>query len=143
MAKITITTPTLNDIDTLVFWGNSSPELMGYADDHWYSKNDLKKWLADPRDDLFLVAKIEGKLAGMCLVHHMRDWAFLSTLYVNPPHRGRKIGTKLLDEAHRQLRKNGISTIELMVKEDNLAAQKLYKKSKFRTGYKFIWMYKK
>lgn len=138
-----IDTPTDADVPTLVSWGRSAPELWASDDDGWHSEKSLREWIRKVRDDVLLVARIDGKLGGMCFVHHMGDWAYCTTLFVDEQYRTIGIGSKLLDEAHKRMKAEGINYFALLVKENNTLAQEFYKKRNFQQGFRFVWMYKK
>ena len=46
-----ITSPTLTDIDTLWHWGEENWELWGDDVNKWFTKEALKIWLSDPKDE--------------------------------------------------------------------------------------------
>lgn len=141
--NIRIETPTEADVPTLVSWGRGAPELWASDDDTWHSEKSLREWIKNIRDDVLLVARVGGKLAGMCFVHHMGDWAYCTTLFVDEQYRTIGIGSRLLDEAHKRMEKHGVRYFGLLVKEDNILAQKFYKKRNFQQGFRFVWMYKR
>ncbi|MEK7165210.1 MAG: GNAT family N-acetyltransferase, partial [Patescibacteria group bacterium] len=101
------------------------------------------KWLKHPGKDILLVAKVDGKLAGMCVAMVFHEWAYCSTLYVHAPFRKMGIGRKLTDAAYKRIQKLGIGYFALLVNEKNLPTISFYKKLGFKEGYRHVWMYKK
>ncbi|WP_368498993.1 GNAT family N-acetyltransferase [Herbiconiux sp. A18JL235] len=57
--------------------------------------------------------------------------AYLAELYVAPQHRGRGLGTALLDEVIAHARSRGAGYLDLNTSEDDLAARHLYDKRGF------------
>ena len=137
---ITIVPPKETDVETMVAWGKNNKELKLSEADPWYAPQTLKDWIKNPRNDIILVAKDEEKLVGMCLVHHMRDWAYCSILFVIPEYRGQGIGRTLLDAATAALKNTGIEQFGLLVEESNMDSMKFYEKVGLKKGHVFRWM---
>ncbi len=140
--NITITSPTLDDIDTLYQWGENNWQLWANNRSKWFTKKSLALWLSDPKEDILLVAKDNNKMVGMATTYILRDWAFCVGLYVEKNYRQLGIGKNLLDETIDRLIKKGVYTISLMCDEKNIDGLKFYKKFKFYKGFKFYWMEK-
>jgi ribosomal-protein-alanine N-acetyltransferase len=81
--------------------------------------------------ELFLVARIEGKIAGYCIACLTRQDAELASLAVRPLYRNRRVATALLNATIRKLRRSGVAAIWLMVRRENEAAIRLYRKLGF------------
>lgn len=139
---ITIKNATLDDIDTLFQWGNTHWELWGTEKGKWYSKENLRRMIKEPRHDLFLVAWKGNTRIGMCQAYHLRDWAFLTGLFVEEPYRRLGIGKMLLNKAVEILRKQGIEDVILIVDTKNPQALKFYLDNGFDKGYTFYFMAK-
>ncbi len=105
---VVIGTPKKEDVPTLLRWGTSAPELQAGGDSTWHDKKSLLQWIENPERNIFLVARVDGNLAGMCFIHHMGDWAYCSFLYVDKPFRKLGIGKMLIEEAQRRMLKNGL-----------------------------------
>ena len=142
MNSIVIEKPTLDDVDTMFIWGEATPYLWATEETKWYPKDSIVRWITDPKDDALLVARVNGKLAGMCMTNVLRDWALCTGLYVDEPYRKKGVGKKLIEEATYQLQKKGIPGMDLVVEVDNPNAVAFYKSCGFVQGYMFHWMYK-
>jgi len=143
MTKIVIDKPNLEDVVTLWKWGEENWELWGDEETKWFSKKSLTEWITNPREDILLVARVDGKLAGLCFNYNLRSWAYCAGLYVDKPHRSKGIAKRLVDETIKILRKNRIEEIVFLVDFKNNDGMKFYKKIKCQEGHHFVWMYKK
>lgn len=141
MSKLIIETPTSNDIPQMRQWASASPELWAYEGSPWHSETTIQDYIDNPKDDLILVAIIDGTLAGMILVNVLRDWAYLSSLYVDPNHRKKGIGKALIKKALEHVNKLGIDGFHLVTQPGSTAVQ-FYEKLGFKKGYNFVWMRK-
>jgi ribosomal protein S18 acetylase RimI-like enzyme len=141
--KITITTATLNDVDTMMKWAQNAPGLWGFDYNDWYEKEDLVEWINHVDEDILLFARVDSKPAGMCLAYIRPGWAYITTLYVIPEFRKQGLGTALLQKMSEEIDKKGKKNMLLEVQEINTAAKKLYDTFGFATGHRLIWMSKK
>lgn len=83
-----------------------------------------------------VVARAGGRLGrrpvlGFAIARRGADEAELLAIVVSPPHRGKGIGRRLIEEATRRLYYDRVRTIFLEVDEGNVAALALYR----RLGY--------
>jgi [ribosomal protein S18]-alanine N-acetyltransferase len=81
--------------------------------------------------DLFLVARVGGRIAGYsigCLTRHGGE---IASLGVRPVHRQRGVATALLRAMLRKLRRMGAQAVWLTVRRRNEAAIHLYRKLGF------------
>jgi ribosomal protein S18 acetylase RimI-like enzyme len=103
----------------------------GDEDERWFPPSYMKKWIQNPRDDVLLVARIDGKLAGMCLTYVVHNWALISELFVAAEFRGQGVGKALVNDTCKRLKKQKIRIAELFVNVNNNEALKFYKKMQF------------
>jgi ribosomal protein S18 acetylase RimI-like enzyme len=83
-----------------------------------------KKLQRDP--DLFLIAEVEGRIAGAVMGGYDGRRGMIYHLAVEPAYRLRGIGVALMDELERRLRQKGCLKCYLLVTHDNLGAQMFY-----------------
>jgi ribosomal-protein-alanine N-acetyltransferase len=104
-------------------------EKASFGHDAW-----KRKWFADYLAEpncAFLVA-VKGKsVAGYALALHIRTRSELDSIAVAPSHRGRGAAAALMNRLQTLLRRQGVSTMTLMVRLDNTAAIALYRKFGF------------
>ena len=119
----------------------------GYADFYKVEMNDkiLKtvwSWLHDKNHELNgIVYEVDESI--VALAHYRRmprplkgqDIGFLDDLFVEPIHRGKKIGEKLLNELKNISKSKGWSLIRWLTHDDNLRAKALYDRVAKKTSW--------
>ena len=99
-------------------------------------------WLHDKNHELNgIVYEIDGNI--VALAHYRRmprplkgqDIGFLDDLFVEPIHRGKKIGEKLLNELKNILKSKGWGLIRWLTHDDNLRAKALYDRVAEKTSW--------
>lgn len=80
----------------------------------------------------YLVARYDGKVVGYGGMWVIMDEAHITTLAVDPIHQRRKIGERILIALLEESILRGASRATLEVRENNVAAQRLYRKFGFR-----------
>jgi len=104
-------------------------ERESFKRDAWPRETFLEYAAAAP--DLFLVAKVDGRIAGYSIACRTRHGAELASLAVRPSHRQSGVATALLKATIRKLRRRGVKAVWLMVRRRNSAAIRLYRKLGF------------
>lgn len=90
------------------------------------------------KDDFCLVAEIESKIVGAVWVRCINGYGKLDdktpefAISIYPEYRGKGIGTALMKEMLKKLKKRGYQKTSLAVQKDNYAL-KMYKKVGFET----------
>jgi ribosomal-protein-alanine N-acetyltransferase len=84
---------------------------------------------ATPR--FFLVAEIDGHIAGYSIATFTRQGAEIDSLAVLPRYRNLGVATALLKWTIRKVRRRGVPAIALMVRRNNESAIRLYRKLGF------------
>jgi len=131
----------------------SMPELAPYVDDAttWAERSALYAELLAKPDTVLLLATADDTLVGYGLAHVLsagESWAAdtwvtgprigeIESLAVFPEHRGRGLGSELLDRLEHELRVQGVTDLMLGVLPGNAGAVRLYE----RRGYRPTWMY--
>ena len=102
-----------------------------------FSKQHIANLLSD-YNCISLVAKTNGKIVGFVIgmIHIERNAlvGHILTVDVSPSHRRRGIAQRLLQKLEEIFKEKGVKSCRLEVREDNIAALKLYQK----LGYKKI-----
>jgi ribosomal protein S18 acetylase RimI-like enzyme len=131
----------------------SMPELAPYVSDgeSWAARRALYAELLAKPDTVLLLQYDADELIGYGLSHVLATegtWLAdtwrrgarigeIESLAVLPSHRGRGIGTALLEALHTELTAIGVDDLILGVLAGNVAAQRLYA----RHGYQPTWLY--
>jgi ribosomal protein S18 acetylase RimI-like enzyme len=124
-----------------------APQSGAFVDDEssWRVRSsEYREWLADPRSFL-LLARSRGRAVGYSVVRvvesgsELRDaWvvpevvAEIETMIVSVSFRGRRLGTRLLDEIDAELERRGITEVIVGLMPGNDGAQRLYERRGFR-----------
>lgn len=96
-----------------------------------WSMESLEPEIGNPRS-LFLVALVEGAVAGYLGMHHVLDQGDIDNVAVLPEYRGQGVGQALLREVILQSSRLGLSFLMLEVRPGNAAAVGLYRSFGFR-----------
>lgn len=105
-------------------------ERASFGKQAWPRRSFLE--LYDECPDLFVVAKLEGRIAGYMITCVEQRDAEIVSLAVHPDFRRRGVADALLGHALRALRKCGVRRVELMVRTGNTAGGQLYRSLGFR-----------
>ncbi|WP_345315911.1 GNAT family N-acetyltransferase/peptidase C39 family protein [Ferrimonas gelatinilytica] len=97
------------------------------------SPRQMKRFLQSPQAQIFL-AHSGTELAGYALLlfHQGTQLSRLYSIAVKPDFRGRRIAQTLVEQCERTALDQGFNTLRLEVREDNIAAIKLYEKMGYR-----------
>jgi ribosomal protein S18 acetylase RimI-like enzyme len=131
----------------------SMPELGPYVSDAetWAEHRPLYVELFEKPDTTLLLARVDGELVGYALLHvepvgetFIADtWRTgerigeLESIAVAPSHRGRGIGSALLDAVDREFEALGVADVIIGLLPGNDGARRLYESRGFRP----TWMY--
>ena len=119
----------------------------GYADFYKVEMNDkilntVWEWIHDNNHDVCgLVYEQESKIIGIAHYRKMpsplrgKYIGFLDDLFVDPKHRGKKIGKKILSELKIISEKNEWGLIRWITRNDNERAKNLYDKVSEKTTW--------
>jgi ribosomal protein S18 acetylase RimI-like enzyme len=90
-------------------------------------KKELERGIA-----IFLVAEINGKIAGSIIGTHDGRKGWINRLAVDPEYRRQGIAKKLIEEVEKKLYKEGIEIIACLIEDWNKSSMEFFK----RMGYK-------
>jgi GNAT superfamily N-acetyltransferase len=88
-----------------------------------------------------LVYEIDGNIVGLAHYRKMprplkgQDICFLDDLFVNPDHRGQRIGEKILNELKKISKSKGWNLIRWITHNDNAKAKSLYDRVAKKTSW--------
>ena len=99
-------------------------------EDYW-SKDSFKKELSNNLAK-YLVAKVDGKVAGYVGIWFVVDEGHITNVAVHEDYRGQKIGDQLIKELVQVCKDNKIVSMILEVRTSNTVAQNLYRKYGFK-----------
>jgi len=104
-------------------------------DQEAFTKRQIAYLLAD-YNTIGLVAKVNGDIAGFIIsqveIEDDTTYGHIITVNVAPAYRRKGIASKMLEETEAILKEKGITECRLEVREDNLAALRLYQNSGYQ-----------
>jgi ribosomal protein S18 acetylase RimI-like enzyme len=103
-------------------WENTPGVGLSGKDD---SKKSLKKFLEKNKNSCF-VAEINGEIIGTIMAGNDGRRGHIYHLMVKPEHRNNGIGKKLLEKTEKELKKEGIRKIFLVVFKENKSGNKFW-----------------
>lgn len=114
----------------------------GHFDDVWDSQEHWSEKIQKEQNSI-LLAKEGEEIIGCILI--IRDpWtSFLFRLAVKSEYRNKGVGSKLIEAAENQLRKEGVDEVTIFVETDNDELQTYYQKRGYVKGGTYKCMYKK
>ena len=119
----------------------------GYADFYKAEINDkilqtVWGWLNDNKHELQgIVYEVNNKIVALAHFRRMprplkgQDICFLDDLFVDPQHRGQKIGEKLINRIREISKSRGWSLVRWITRDDNLRAKSLYDRISEKTNW--------
>jgi ribosomal protein S18 acetylase RimI-like enzyme len=96
-----------------------------------YSRRELRAYLRFQGADCVL-AEDSGKPVGFCLTAHRDGQGYIVTIDVLESHRGKHVGSKVLEESERRLAANGVSEIDLETATDKQSVVAFWIKHGYR-----------
>ena len=118
-----------------------------YADFYKVEMNDkilqiVWKWLHDKSHEVNgLVYEVDGNIVGLAHYRRMpsplrgQDIGFLDDLFVDPEHRGQRIGEKLINKLKEISKSKRWNLVRWITREDNLRAKSLYNRVSEKTTW--------
>jgi ribosomal-protein-alanine N-acetyltransferase len=119
--NVTIRKMTVDDVSAVVDLDQKSFSLP-------WPERSFRFELTDNPASRCWVAELHGKVVGMIVVWLIVDEVHVATIATDPEYRRQGIGKRLLAHALRHLIQDGARSSFLEVRENNLAAQEMYRK---------------
>ena len=119
----------------------------GYADFYKVEMNDkilntVWEWIHDKNHDVCgLVYEQDNKIIGLAHYRKMpsplrgKYIGFLDDLFVDPNHRRKGIGEKMIEELNVISRRNNWNLVRWITRDDNIKAKSLYEKLSKKTNW--------
>ena len=107
--------------------------IYGNEDVKGYGDGDLDYYFAG-KEDWICVAEVGGRIEGFLSIEVHREaenYLYYDDLSVSKAHRGKGIGTALLEKGEAYCKTLGLSTLVLHVETDNERARELYENRGF------------
>ena len=107
---------------------------------HFHEKEEFLDFIKNPGENVFLVAKVDKKLAGFIYARILsEDWCMIDNLAVEKEYQKRGIGTMLIEELYKILQKRKISYIQILEEIHHKQTRKFWHDKGFREEKVFVW----
>lgn len=100
------------------------------AIDDWYDQQRIRAEV-DSDDALVVVAEVDGEVVGFGHGIWARQTGHILRVYVDPGHRGERIGSALLESLRESLHEEGADRIQAMVLAENDVGNQFYRQAGF------------
>jgi [ribosomal protein S18]-alanine N-acetyltransferase len=114
------------DIELVLPW-----EQLLFPQDPWTAAGFWSELAGVPETRSYLLADVDGELAGYGGLMCVSDAADIQTIAVVPHHQGRGVGRALLEALMAEAARRGVTTVMLEVRSDNAPAIALYESHGF------------
>jgi len=126
------------DVGEIYQLGEKVDELR-FSGKHFHEKFELVGFLKG-KDNVFLVAEENGFIVGFIYARIIsKDWCMLDNLVVNKKIRGNGVGSLLLEEFYRVLRKRGVDYVQVLEEIHHRKTRKFWHDKGFKEEKVFIW----
>jgi GNAT superfamily N-acetyltransferase len=144
--EILVRTADMTDVPILVnnnlemAWETESRRL-----DEQVLKNGVTTLIQDPHKGFYLLAEVEGKVAGSLLItFEWSDWRnaemwWFQSVYVLPSQRGYGVFKALFQYVFELGKSKGVPELRLYVERENVRAQKVYKSLGMHQSHYDMW----
>ncbi len=143
MKEATIRKAKQSDVNSIYSLGKGIKELDFSKNYPFHSKTDLREYIKNKKDDIILIAEMENKIIGFLyakiIERHEGGWCVLDNLAVKKEHRRHGVGTKLLKELYKTMKKQKLHYAQLLVDVNHKKARKFWKKMGYAETRTFIW----
>ncbi len=131
------------DVNELYALGKKIRELSFSKKLHFHEKLELAEFIKNSKENIFLVAEDKKELIGFLfakiLSHHAGGWCMLDNLAVEQKHRKKGVGTKLLRELYKRIKKKKIHYIQILEEEHHKKTRAFWKSKGYKETTHFVW----
>jgi ribosomal protein S18 acetylase RimI-like enzyme len=148
MKDVIIRKAKISDVEKLYDLVRATPEIGGSDDMFCYSKKEIKTWIQNPKENIWLVAELKTEkrkqIVGLLFAKLMSyDWCMIDGIGVRKNYRNYQLGTKLLQKLEKILKQRKVRFMQAYTDINNKNTHKFWKKNGLKSGKTFIWFDKK
>lgn len=137
-SKIIIRKARKEDINQIFKLGEQIPELK-FSKKHFHEKFELKQFTKG-NDNIFLIAEFNKEILGFIYAKILtKDWCMLDNLVVDEKYREHGIGTILLNELYKILKKQKVSYVQILEEIHHKNTRNFWKDKGFKEEKVFVW----
>jgi ribosomal protein S18 acetylase RimI-like enzyme len=108
----------------------------------FHELSEIKEFISAPKENVVLVAEYEGRIVGFVvakiLAHSAGGWCMLDNLGVDPKHRRKGLGNRMLKALYNEIKARKIKYVQIL-ESKNKQARRFWKKEGFKETKTFIW----
>jgi ribosomal protein S18 acetylase RimI-like enzyme len=107
---------------------------------HFHEQQEFIEFIRNPKENVFLVAKVKNKVVGFIYVKILsHDWCMIDNLAVDERYQKHGIGSMLLEELYKILKKRKVSYIQILEEIHHKKTRKFWHEKGFREEKVFVW----
>lgn len=126
------------DINSVYILGEQVDELK-FSNKNFHEKFELKHFLKG-KDNIFLVAEIDKKVEGFLYAKIIsKDWCMLDNLVVSKKFRNNGMGSQLLEELYKLLKKMKVDYIQVIEDVTKKKTREFWRNKGFKEQKVFVW----
>jgi ribosomal protein S18 acetylase RimI-like enzyme len=133
----------LSDVPEIYNLGLKTEELEFSSEFPFHEKSELKKFISKHKENILLVAIVKKMIVGFIyskiLSRRGDGWCMLDNIAVLKKYRDHGIGTSLLDETCKELKKRKIYYVQLLEEMHHKKTRKFWKHRGFKEKKIFVW----
>ena len=128
------------DIEAICQIGKKAPELSFSKEMSFHDKSEFVEFVKHPKENILLVAEVKGQIVGFVYAKIMsKTWCLLDSLAIKKQYQNQGIGTQLLEETYKILKKNKVTYIQILEQINKKKTRLFWKKQGFKEKQAFIW----
>lgn len=109
----------------------------------FHQKDEIIEFIKKPKDNILLVAEIDGKIMGFLyakiLAYGQWGWCMLDNLAVLPKYRKHGIGTHLLKNLYKIMKKHKVHYVHILEDVHRKKTKKFWHEHGFKEEKIFAW----
>lgn len=133
----------LSDVDGIYNLRLKTEELEFSSEFPFHEKSELREFILNPKENILLVALINKKVVGFIyskiLSRRGDGWCMLDNIAVLKKYRDHGIGTRLLEETCKELKKRKVYCVQLLEELHHKKTRKFWKNRGFKEKKIFVW----
>ncbi len=130
----------LKDLNYIYSLGKEIKELKFCRKMNFHDKIELREFIKRPKDNILLVAVSEKRVIGFLYAKIIsKTWCMLDNLAVDKDYRNKGIGTLLLKEFYKILKKKKIHYLQILEDIHRKKTREFWKKNGFKEEKVFLW----
>ncbi len=133
----------LSDVNQIYHLGSKIEELEFLSEFTFHEKYELREFLSHPKENILLLAVVKKGIVGFIyakiLARSNGGWCMLDNIAVLKKYRGQGIGSSLLKELYKELKRIKINYVQILEEIHHKKTRAFWKSKGFKEKKVFIW----